>query len=238
MNATPSDGPTDPMSSSARAVQATPMRPKPVTTALGRLALLVLAVVLLDFGLDWLRWQTELEFQVSHGELSRFLVLAAVIAFVIAMALPFVPGIEIGIALMLALGSGGIVLVYLSTQIALALSFALGRTVPRGTIARFCAAMRLRRAQRMFETVDIRHSLAELPGGADAGSRRESSLLRHRYLALALLLNLPGNAVLGGAGGVGMLAGMSGLFPFTRYMLLMALATTPVPLLLLISGGW
>ncbi|UCE30573.1 MAG: hypothetical protein JSW68_10975, partial [Burkholderiales bacterium] len=65
-----------------------------------------------------------------------------------------------------------------------------------------------------------------------------ASLLRHRHVALAIALNLPGNALVGGAGGLGMLAGMSGLFSLPRYLLLVALATTPVPLFLLAAGSW
>ena len=36
-------------------------------------------------------------------------------------------------------------------------------------------------------------------------------LLRYRYVALALAFNLPGNAVLGGGGGIAMMAGLSGI---------------------------
>ena len=52
------------------------------------------------------------------------------------MLIPFVPGIEIGVALMLLLGSHGVILIYLCTLIALALSFLLGRLVPMYCIVR------------------------------------------------------------------------------------------------------
>jgi hypothetical protein len=61
-------------------------------------------------------------------------------------------------------------------------------------------------------------------------------LVRHRYISLAVLINLPGNAILGGAGGIGLLAGMSGIIKLPRYMATMAIATTPVPLLLWFGG--
>ena len=57
--------------------------------------------------------------------------------------------------------------------------------------------------------------------------------LRHRYLTLAIALNTPGNAIIGGAGGIGMVAGISGLFPFLRYLALIAVAVSPVPLMLI-----
>ena len=50
---------------------------------------------------------------------------------------------------------------------------------------------------------------------------------------IALLLNLPGNALIGGGGGIGLIAGMSRVYSFPRYFLLVGLAITPLPLLFL-----
>jgi hypothetical protein len=58
-------------------------------------------------------------------------------------------------------------------------------------------------------------------------------LLQHRYLMIALILNLPGNALIGGGGGIGLIAGMSKLYTFPRYFLLISVAITPLPLLFL-----
>ena len=58
-------------------------------------------------------------------------------------------------------------------------------------------------------------------------------LLEHRYLMIAIILNLPGNALIGGGGGIGLVAGMSRLYPFPKYLLLVGLAITPLPLLFL-----
>jgi hypothetical protein len=61
-------------------------------------------------------------------------------------------------------------------------------------------------------------------------------LVRHRYLILAVLFNLPGNSILGDGGGIGLVAGMSRLFRFPRYVLLVCLAITPLPLLFLLRA--
>lgn len=135
-----------------------------------------------------------------------WLVTAAV--FVVAMALPFVPAIEIGLALMLIGGAEGVVIVYLCTQLALAASFVFGRLVPRRCLAQPLADPRLGRGWM-------------------------GRLRAHRYLALAVLVNLPGNAAVGGAGGIAMAAGASRLFDYPRYGLTMAVATSPLPLLFL-----
>ena len=58
-------------------------------------------------------------------------------------------------------------------------------------------------------------------------------LLEHRYFMIAIILNLPGNALIGGGGGIGLVAGMSRLYPFPKYLLLVGLAITPLPLLFL-----
>lgn len=158
----------------------------------------------------------DLKSWVAQGELFSAVVCAATAVYVLAMALPFIPGIEIGLALMLVLGAEGVVLVYLCTQLALALSYLAGRLVPRATLARAFAFLGMERA----------HRLVTSPAGA----------IPRPGLALAALLNLPGNAVIGGAGGIGMLAGITRALSFPRYLLLVALATTPVPLVLLLGG--
>ena len=52
-------------------------------------------------------------------------------------------------------------------------------------------------------------------------------------IRLAVLFNVPGNTIIGGGGGIGLIAGMSRLFPFPKFVLLVCLAITPVPLLFL-----
>jgi len=56
--------------------------------------------------------------------------------------------------------------------------------------------------------------------------------LRHRYLALAVLFNLPGNMLIGGGGGIALIAGMSGLYRSTNYFITVTLAVAPVPLII------
>ena len=55
-------------------------------------------------------------------------------------------------------------------------------------------------------------------------------LLKHRFLTLAVVLNLPGNALIGGGGGIGLVVGMSKLVSFYKYFIIMAFAILPVPL--------
>ncbi|MEH6473027.1 MAG: hypothetical protein V7752_17455 [Halopseudomonas sp.] len=49
------------------------------------------------------------------------------------------------------------------------------------------------------------------------------------------LLNLPRNALIGGGGGIGLISGMSKIIPFYRYVVVIAIATAPVPLIIFIQ---
>jgi hypothetical protein len=60
--------------------------------------------------------------------------------------------------------------------------------------------------------------------------------LRYRYVALALAVNTPGNSVIGGGGGIMMIAGLSGLFTPAATFLTVAVAVSPVPLAMMFLG--
>ena len=57
-----------------------------------------------------------------------------------------------------------------------------------------------------------------------------------RYVALAVLLNLPGTALIGGGGGIAFIAGFSRLYRPALTMVVMALAVLPVPLAVYLGG--
>jgi hypothetical protein len=141
---------------------------------------------------------------------------ALAIFYVVLLALPFVPAIEVGLAIMLLFGKHGVLLVYLCTQIALMLGFAAGRMLPTSVLA------------ARFDRLRLQSTAAPRAWHQRA--------IRRPYLALSAALNLPGNAAVGGAGGIAVIAGASRLFSFPRYCLTVAIATSPVPLALLLSG--
>jgi len=71
---------------------------------------------------------------------------------------------------------------------------------------------------------------------ARAPARVIPRLLRHPCLALALALNLPGNSLIGGGGGIALSAGISGLYPMRSYLATVAVAVAPVPLLFALAA--
>ncbi|MBV6657485.1 MAG: hypothetical protein KI785_06920 [Devosiaceae bacterium] len=51
-----------------------------------------------------------------------------------------------------------------------------------------------------------------------------------RYVGVAAAFNLPGNALVGGGGGLALLAGLSGAFSFTGFAVATLIAVAPLPL--------
>ena len=66
--------------------------------------------------------------------------------------------------------------------------------------------------------------------------RAVSIAVRYRYLAIALAINMPGNSIIGGGGGIMMIAGLSGIFTPLATFLTVVIAVSPVPLAVLFLG--
>jgi len=200
--------------------------------------ILFLGILLfLNYGVARLSDLLAFQMWPSDVNIAVFIVFGSAILYVVLMALPFMPGIEVGLMLMAMLGVGGIVLVYLCTVLALSLSFLAGRLLPPRLVARILGWLTLHRARKLvtdLEPLGPEERLLFLTRSAP--SRIVPFLLRHRYLVLAVLFNLPGNAIIGDGGGIGLIAGMSRLFPFPKYVLLVSVAITPVPLLFLLRA--
>jgi hypothetical protein len=159
------------------------------------------------------------------------LLVGTVAVYIIATALPFVPGAEIGFALIMILGSRIVPVVYLATIAALLLSFAVGRHVPEHRLASLFSRFRFVRSSAMLRQLS---GLQEgervlfLARAAPAGWL--PWLVLHRYWALIVLINLPGNSLLGGGGGIAMLCGISRTMSLSKFMFCVMLAVSPVPL--------
>ena len=128
------------------------------------------------------------------------LIMIAVAAYILLMMLPFVPGAEIGLGMMVMFGPKIAPLVYGSTVVALALSFLIGRLVPQQSVIELFDTLRLKRAAgllRQLHPLDADERLQFMLN--NRSSRIVPFLVRHRYIALVAAINLPGNALIGGA---------------------------------------
>jgi hypothetical protein len=199
-----------------------------------KISLIVGFLVLVNYGGSLVVEQINFQFWPEHEHIVITVLWFAIVVYVLWMALPFVPGVELGLALMLMLGTRGVVLVYLCTLLSLSLSFTIGRLIPLNSFARFLGWLHLYKAQNLVLQLEPLNSEEKLNFLLrSAPSKIIPFLLKHRYLVIAIALNIPGNALIGGGGGIGLITGMSRLYPFPRYILLVSLAITPLPLLIL-----
>ncbi len=148
------------------------------------------------------------------------LLLAGGVVYALLISIPFIPGLELGLALMVLAGPEGVLVVYPCTVAGLAMAFASGRRLRRanpGLGSRYENTCRALCATRM-------------------GARLTAQIVDRPtapYLCTALLINLPGNSLVGGGGGVALLSGLSTTQSWRGFLLTVAFATAPVPVLFL-----
>jgi hypothetical protein len=165
-------------------------------------------------------------------------IMAGMLAYVVLLAMPFVPGAEIGLALLAAFGAAIAPLIYAATVMAMMLAYTVGRLLPAQTLARLLSFLRLRKAADLVSRAALLPAAERLSLLLDGAPPRTVGLaLRHRYVALALVVNVPGNSLIGGGGGIMMLAGLSGIFAPVQTFLAIMIAVSPVPLAILLLGA-
>ncbi|EYD73416.1 hypothetical protein [Limimaricola hongkongensis] len=209
--------------------------------ALPRLAVrLALLAVLVAANLWLAFWMRDLAAEMAEqGRMELFgaAVVGLLLVYALVLAIPFVPGAEIGLALLMAHGPAAAPFVWGATALGLLIAFGAGRALAAPRICRALERVGLDRAAaalaRLRETdpeLRMRRLEASVPGWA------RSWVLRRRYLLLALLVNLPGNSLIGGGGGILLAAGLSRLFHPLPVLVTLALATAPLPVLVMLIG--
>ncbi len=183
---------------------------------------------------DWVESNVS---EASQNTVMTGLLALALLAYALIIAVPFVPGVEIGVALLMLRGADIAPLIYLATLGGLSLSFLAGSYVPTPWIAQIFETFRLRKAASLARNLAPLSPPRRLSVLRQKAPKRLANLtIRHRYLAVAALLNMPGNSVLGGGGGICLLVGMSGLFNRKLALMMIALAVLPVPLAVWVFG--
>jgi len=179
---------------------------------------------------QWLPQAVEQKLTPNNELLVHRAVVTGMVVFIIASALPFVPGAEIGFGFIMVFGGKIAPLVYLGMVTALILAFLVGCLVPLSVVAAVFDKLNLRRAHEFvtkLSRLDAQERLALLMESAP--SRIGPLLLRHRYLLLMAVLNLPGNSLVGGGGGIAFIAGVSGMFSYVGFLIAILIAVSPIP---------
>ena len=127
--------------------------------------------------------------------------------YALMLAVPFFPGFEVGLLLMHFFSLPGIIVVYLATLLGLSLAFITGQSLSRYG----------------FHTNFIKRLLS---------SQTIGQLAWHSPLFfMAVLINIPGNVIVGGGGGIAMSYGLLNKVTLAQFLGAAAVAVSPVPLL-------
>lgn len=206
-------------------------------TVVLRVLLLIAIIGLATWGSYLIRDALNLQVRPDNEQQVHRAIIVGAVAYIALLALPFVPGAEIGLAMLAALGPAIAPLIYICTVASMILAFAVGRFLPIVMLERALSLLRMRRAAALVARAAPLSQEERLAMLLDGQSKRVLSLaLRYRYVALALAVNTPGNSIIGGGGGIMILAGLSGIFSPLWTFLAVALAVSPVPLAVMFLG--
>ncbi|MEM9972418.1 MAG: hypothetical protein AAF762_15170 [Pseudomonadota bacterium] len=199
-----------------------------------RVAVVVFFAYAIHVGLEWVQMRAE---QIGNESLMIGALVVLLLCYALLIAVPFMPGVEIGISLLLLKGAAIAPFVYAATVTGLALAFVAGRLVPYSWLHALLRDLRLKAACQLVEklepmdrTARMAHLVSRLP------ERARPWVKAGRYVLLAGLLNLPGNSVIGGGGGIAFLAGFSRLFRPWLTAIVFLLAVAPVPFVVWLTG--
>jgi len=202
--------------------------PKMVIATL--IGLAVLAGLIIG-GKEAMHWLQGLADQSRTPEMLTILC----IVYALLLAIPGVPGLEVGLVMMGVFQEVGILAAWLCTIVGLNLAFVAGRKLPRAKIERFLTPKNVPEdelppfARNQHDTMTLvleRNRIGRwvLKWTGPPGGWR-------RYVLIAFLFNMPGNFVLGGGGGIGLFCGTSEDLRWRWYFATTVFAAGVFPLL-------
>lgn len=202
-----------------------------------RIALLIAFIALATWGVHLIRDALDMQIRPDNEQQVHRAIMAGAAAYIVLLAIPFVPGAEIGVTLLAGFGAQIAPLIYVCTVAAMMLAYTIGRFLPITVLGRVFRTLRLRRAADLVARMAPLSKEERLSMLLQGQSKRVLRMaLRHRFIALALAINTPGNSIIGGGGGIMMMAGLSGLFAPIPTFLTVILAVSPVPLAVIFLG--
>lgn len=154
---------------------------------------------------------------------------AALLFYALVIALPFAPGAELGLLLLIYFGAGMAVPVYAATVGGLTLAYSLGRLAPERALASL--QRRLGAGKAWSGSANQWGAIAQR-----AGEGWLRTALRHRAVVLAVLLNTPGNSLIGGGGGIALAVGTGRVLSYPAFIATVAAAVAPIPLAVALFG--
>jgi hypothetical protein len=191
------------------------------------LSILIIIAIWMDY---WIRGELgvgEKIIEIARGRWGYGALAIGGLIYILLLSLPFVPGVELGILLMCAFGKEGIVFVYFATVVGLSIAFLMGRMVSKKWLES------LLKKFGFSQTSDNQSDeiVSMLDNFLRHQNRLRALLLKHRYLVIGFLFNIPGIYLIGGGGGLSLACGISRNISLRWFLLTVVLAVSPVPLL-------
>ncbi|MEM6383430.1 MAG: hypothetical protein AAF739_12200 [Pseudomonadota bacterium] len=202
------------------------------------LALAAIAAAVLFSGhhaIDLLASFIEMQENAAAFLMAHPMLLIVLLAYMLLLAIPFVPGAELGLLLLVLLGSDVAPAVYGATVGGMTVSYMTGRAVPTATLTTFLRGCGLQKAARIAEKLATSDeaTACRLSFEGTAHVRWLAPLWRYRCVALGLIINAPGSTLVGGGGGIALAAGMSRVVSPVAFIATVCVAVAPVP-----AGFW
>ena len=203
-----------------------------------KLVVVFALVYLAKLGVDYLMAKIILFETDEAARMMTGLLITVMIGYAILLALPFVPGVEIGIAILILEGADAAPVVYMATVGGLTLAFCVGQYVPMVRLVRWCEDLYLCRVAALLQRIHNIPREDRLQAMQDRLPRWLAPIFcNYRYVMLGLAINLPGNMAIGGGGGIMLAGGLSRLFQTQFAILTIICATLPVPLAVWLLGA-
>ena len=194
-------------------------------------------IAIATWGAHMIRDALDLQIRPDNEQQVHKAIMIGAVAYIALLAIPFVPGAEIGIALLAGFGAAIAPLIYVCTVAAMMLAFTVGRFLPISSLERVLRVLRMRRAADLVARATPLSKDERVAMLLEGQSKRVLRLaLQYRYVALAVAVNTPGNSIVGGGGGLMIVAGLSGIFTPLTTFLTVILAVSPVPLAVIFLG--
>jgi hypothetical protein len=202
-----------------------------------KFGILIGFILLATWGVHMIRDGLDLQIRPDNEQQVHKAIMIGAAAYVGLLAMPFVPGAEIGIALLAGFGAAIAPLIYVCTVAAMMLAFMIGRFLPISALERVLQVLRMRRAAELVARATPLAKDERVAMLLEGQSKPVLHLaLRYRYAAMAVAVNMPGNSIIGGGGGIMIIAGLSGIFTPLSTFLTVILAVSPVPLAVIFLG--
>ncbi len=212
----------------------TPIEYSAIARTFVRLAIVVFIVFIVHQLMSWVLVKAEI---ADNTPLMIGLMCLVLLTYILLISIPFVPGIEIALSLMVIRGPDVVIWVYAATIMGLMLAFLAGRYLSYDHLHNIFRDLRMKRACELLDTIQPLSRTERL----DTLKNRIPAFLRPfliegRYALVGLVLNIPGNALIGGGGGILLVAGLSRVFSTGWVFITLMIAVAPVPIAILVFG--